>query len=521
MGPKLRGTVAPAFQDRIFLKHFGKSYFSLSDNENKRIKRTLEECFPDNWFIRYFITTPFEYSKRSKEGRTYQDWIHQINLMRRYEVSATDNREDTIVESQLKPETARSLEDVFGVWIGQRVVRNEPELLAISISKEGALLRVLSAEQSGTVTLRYKGEDDQTGEAVFDFSPFRGDTRRLSDPQIPTLMAGEIRLVPSKEVRYRRLDLRVPGPDSRSRTITPLTMDRNGRDRPVKIYRDDTGDELFEYSDWTAETRSAPSGYDLLRARQKLEAMVGELEASGWRCLTQVTMHVTEKSTAVLNSRGIAPHLHLIYSPSGYPNLVYHLGSSPSAYATVSSDQAYPTILSSPTNSKTRFWLRPNLDLQGGSNASVDITVYTFGRTWTEYGEGCEFTEIQPSRYAWTLGKILVAVWGESLRRDSAVGGDVVGQIAGIISRDLALKSALSDLFPEVKEQDMGYMTRLIATSASGGLSVGNLSQGTLREALVQRFEDEGAFEGYAARLADLLIDVQLRSRSNSTPKER
>lgn len=63
-------------------------------------------------------------------------------------------------------------------------------------------------------------------------------------------------------------------------------------------------------------------------------------------------------------------------------------------------------------------------------------------------------------------------------------------------------------------------MTRLIATSASGGLSFGNIAQGTLRESIVQRFEDEGAFPGYAARFADLLIDVQLKSPFNAAPKQ-
>lgn len=82
MGAELLAKIAPAFQDDFFVRHFGKSFFSLSDREREQAQRGLIDCFPNSGFARFVLTTPFSYKEAHKKGRTYQDWMQQIEATR-------------------------------------------------------------------------------------------------------------------------------------------------------------------------------------------------------------------------------------------------------------------------------------------------------------------------------------------------------------------------------------------------------------------------------------------------------
>lgn len=511
MSEKFRARAAPAFQDDAFVPHIGKSFFALSGREKRSIQESLRSCFREDALVTQMLVTPFEYRKQL-QGRTYQDWIEMLELLRTYEARATPGRTDAVAEGRAaRPSDAEAFPASFhGVWMGERLVAGTREQMTISFTKDGALMRVEGGTPSGTVALHYSEKNERTGRTIYRFDPIRGDVRFLGERVMPSLMTGkvELRLVTERDEPYLNAHFSM---GSGTVSTTSLGRGRDPWERTMRVVRDGDANTLFVYSDWASRAASQADGVHLTEARTKLRQTVDALRSDGnWRCLAQQNITVMEGTPAEFTSEEVTPRLYLIYSPTGFPGLTYRLGSSRPAYATVDGTENYPTVASSGTRSQFRFWLKPRPDLRA-SIPRAELTVYIFGRSLGDYGDGCEFEAIQANQYLWTLGKLLFVAMAESSRRESAKSGDAFGQLLSTLGRDGMIRSALQDLFPNAKENELGYMTRFAGVVLSRGASAGAIARGTLRESLVQQFEKEGVIPGYAARFADLLIDIEYR----------
>lgn len=118
---------------------------------------------------------------------------------------------------------------------------------------------------------------------------------------------------------------------------------------------------------------------------------------------------------------------------------------------------------------------------------------------------------LQDNVYPWAFGKLLFAVMAEGVRREATTQDAPLLQLLSTLGRDGLIASALTDLFPEARKEELQYMTRYIGLALSGRLTPEKIAQGTVREYLVQRFEKEDVLAGYAARFTDLLIDLESR----------
>ena len=121
--------------------------------------------------------------------------------------------------------------------------------------------------------------------------------------------------------------------------------------------------------------------------------------------------------------------------------------------------------------------------------------------------------------YAWAFGKLLFAVMVEGVRRQAVANDAEMAQLLSTLGRDGLVASALSDLFPDARREELQYMTRYVGLAMSGQLTPANLAQGTVREYLVQKIEKEDVIAGRAARFADLLIDLESQRSAASSKR--
>jgi hypothetical protein len=82
MGPELRALIARAFRDDIFQRHFGKTFGELSDSDKKKVQSELEDCFSDNSFVTYFVTSPFEHREKWQQTSAHKEWMVAIEAVR-------------------------------------------------------------------------------------------------------------------------------------------------------------------------------------------------------------------------------------------------------------------------------------------------------------------------------------------------------------------------------------------------------------------------------------------------------
>lgn len=311
--------------------------------------------------------------------------------------------------------------------------------------------------------------------------------------------------------------LTLGGKWSRKLELNRPTIPNTG---PQRVF----GDEAFVYQDWQHREHD---GFYLVKdslAEQRLRRTIDALyERGGWRCLAQSSTLVSPGRVAGLSFRESGTNtLYLIYSPYGNAGLLYTPvptkyigrveGTSFDYPVFLTTDQVFPTVT-------TRFYfsLQPSFANPLFSSQEIPVTLFILGRTFGDYGTGCEYyasKEIADrNRRNQIIGKIILAFLLEYGRRVSNEAKADVPQLVTTAARNEFVKSLVHDLVPSMKADETEYVTRWITLAMSGDFRPQNYARETIRESILQKAAKEKPEYKFNLQVMDLLLDLIIQRR--------
>lgn len=284
------------------------------------------------------------------------------------------------------------------------------------------------------------------------------------------------------------------------------------------------GIEAFVYQDWQQRKYD---GYYLVKddeARKRLRQTIDALyENGGWRCLAQHTSLVSPgRVTNVAFGEGGVNRLYLIYSPYGNSGLIYET-IPPKHYGVVEPTQYdYPLFMSShrdlfQADTRFSFSLQPSFSKPFLSSQEIPVTLFIFGRTFGDYGTGCEYyasKEVADRNFRnQVIGKIILAFLLEYGRRVSNEAKADLPQLATTAARNEFVKSLVHDFFPDKRPEEVEYITRWITLAMSGDFRPQNYARDTIRESILQKAAKEKPEYKFDLQVMDLLLDLVIQRR--------
>ncbi len=274
-----------------------------------------------------------------------------------------------------------------GVWFGTRAARlSRTEDYCLIVENDKAWLQVMTDK---TYVLSLAPE--KHGQESMTFRVNSHDSQRMGFDKI------QIAFSDTARTRRERLLLVLLSQNARMGSTIIL-------DRPVllpslpRMFRENAPSRPFFYQDWQEREGSDSYSADAGEARKRLRKMISQLQADGgWRCLAQIHRSVRDKNpTKIVSEESAVNRLYLIYSPSGNSRLIYRLSSKPPMYAKPEGRKYdYPFFISTPSGffagaSEILLSLQPS-PVDPISSQEVPVTIFIFGSTIGDYGDGCSY----------------------------------------------------------------------------------------------------------------------------------
>lgn len=284
--------------------------------------------------------------------------------------------------------------------------------------------------------------------------------------------------------------------------------------------------DFLRYADWRTSTDESGE-LDVRReeADQRVAEDIQRLQEGGWKCLSQIHRNIPEKGTLdlTLEASPGTPRLHLIYSRLPGPRIVYSAAKQPAGYLHFyrAKDRNYPVIVS-----ENGWTTRLTLTTQPAAGSlerlprSIPVTVFIFGNTFGDYGDGCRLEEFglestrQFNEYVEVLGGIAIAVGLEAVRRQSVESDAQLVQALATIGRNAAIEAILRRLFPSASGEMIGYFGRWAGLLVAADVSALSLFRDTAREAIVQQIQRDRPELSGETKLVDLLVDLHLQRQA-------
>jgi hypothetical protein len=282
------------------------------------------------------------------------------------------------------------LKSMTGVWDGERALRGWREHWFLTVSAQGVVLEIRSPVNAGVVRLNADKVDNE-GNVVFSFEA-HADERPPNQPYAhlsrPTLTSGVVHI---KMVRadhspagYLQVgivfDKRV---DGGVRLTQPTVLGDDAHRLFIESFP-----RAFAYDDWRARGSAGPAD-----SVARLERMFGQLDGLGkWNCLAQQSLTLQPGKTATFKATEPMNRLYVIYSPQAVPGLTYGVASQPPIMGLLRGrTYDYPLVLTNhstffASNTTLSFYVRP---VAGAPTGPVPLTVFIFGNSMGDYGNGC------------------------------------------------------------------------------------------------------------------------------------
>jgi len=406
-----------------------------------------------------------------------------------------------------------TLPDVYnGIWTGMSL----KDSLSLVVTSERVLLRVTgrSFAQSGTVELKFLKKYNANSYLL----SIPGSTQKVNKgvraiAETPLLSYQHV-LISYKSNRYAPNDqLQLSffgklgsygGRPARLMKARPASFSERGTAQRGSLTT------LFLYRDQFSNASFITS----ISPRQALENRAVQLLSQGFQCIHQMNLMVHPGQLSRATVRGDSGSLYLIFSPGAHRNLVYNVTSDQYQRINIQGAAAdFPSIVSRPVvgrrTTQINFWQLPDETSTTFSSSSIPVTVYAFSGRLGEQGSSCEFESTDTLRYAMASIKLLFAIVMEKDRRNGEINNDKLQQGIAIYGRDYSIGSALGDLFPELDDSSVNYLTRIISSVMQDGFNILTLSSALEREALIQKVESQTNLAAHhLIRFMDILATV-------------
>jgi hypothetical protein len=424
-----------------------------------------------------------------------------------------------------QPLTPSELDALEGVWVGQGRIPMNGRQHAVSIvaalAPGGVALDVGPFRGGLTIRTQLEPTGSLQGKAWFDVE---GLTVRAARPLPPGFADAVVRGVSLDRVSMKR--------DQRNGLILEILPAESAEPGPVGLRVSSFHLSLvtpppagntrhysrfgpYIYADWRhrdADLAYAGSSSPLRRVGEDITF----LRNKGWQCLAQARRYVSAErpSSVEFNSSLFSPPLFLVFSSNPRARLVW--GARTTGYIRLQHNGvSYPVAQNESGAGGTTFDFQV-VPEPGTGSPSTEVLIFHFGASLGDYGSGCDVTPFgienrrTSGEYLRALGKILVAVSLEGVRREAVESGNVVLELLAETGRDATIESTLRDLAPDASDAEIGYFTRWAALVASRDLTGMSIIRETAKEYLTQLIRQDAPEFGGSDFLIDLIVDLHI-----------